>query len=112
MCEEIFFPERFDPITIAGVQSNLALTEWIATGGKFAKLREVSVSYDFPDGWASTIGAERLSMTVAGRNLHTWTDFGGIDPEGFFYDANGPAFHSQNNIPQLAQVVWTVSVAF
>ncbi len=112
LCEEIFFPERFDPITIAGVQSNLALTEWIATGGKFAKLREVSVSYDFPDGWASTIGAERLSMTVAGRNLHTWTDFGGIDPEGFFYDANGPAFHSQNNIPQLAQVVWTVSVAF
>ncbi len=111
-CEEIFFPERFDPITIAGVQSNFALTEWIATGGKFAKLREVSVSYDFPDRWASTIGAERLSMTVAGRNLHTWTDFGGIDPEGFFYDDNGPAFHSQNNIPQLAQVVWTVSVTF
>ncbi len=51
-------------------------------------------------------------MTLAGRNLHTWTGFGGLDPEGFFYDDSGPGFHSQNNIPQLAQFVWTVSVAF
>jgi TonB-dependent SusC/RagA subfamily outer membrane receptor len=112
VCEENFFPERFDPITIAGIQSGFFLTEWVSRDGKFAKLREVSLSYDFPDAWASFLGADRLSMTLAGRNLHTWTGFGGVDPEGFYYSDIGPALNVQNHIPPLAQVVWSMSVGF
>jgi hypothetical protein len=34
-----------------------------------------------PDRWAHAFGAERMSMTVAGRNLLTIDDYSGVDPE-------------------------------
>ena len=49
--------------------------------GEFLKLREVAVTYNFPDRWARAMGAERANITVAGRNLHTWTGYTGVDPE-------------------------------
>ena len=47
----------------------------------FLKLREVSLTYRAPDAWASRIGARTLSLTVTGRNLATWTNYRGADPE-------------------------------
>ncbi len=47
----------------------------------FVKLREVSLSYTAPPQWASRIGANALSFTLTGRNLATWTDYTGVDPE-------------------------------
>ncbi|HEX9347273.1 MAG TPA: SusC/RagA family TonB-linked outer membrane protein [Gemmatimonadales bacterium] len=47
----------------------------------FLKLREVSVTYTAPGEWASRIGASALSLTVSGRNLVTWTNYRGVDPE-------------------------------
>ena len=47
----------------------------------FAKLREVSVTYNMPDSWAHAFRAEHASISVAGRNLHTWTNYTGVDPE-------------------------------
>ena len=47
----------------------------------FAKLREVSVTYSMPDSWARAFRAQHASISVAGRNLHTWTDYTGVDPE-------------------------------
>jgi TonB-linked SusC/RagA family outer membrane protein len=48
----------------------------------FYKWREVSVTLSTPNAWAQRF--DRLSglrLTVAGRNLATWTDYTGIDPE-------------------------------
>jgi len=47
----------------------------------FLKLREVSVTYFAPATWASRLGANALSFTVTGRNLVTWTNYKGVDPE-------------------------------
>jgi TonB-linked SusC/RagA family outer membrane protein len=47
----------------------------------FVKLREVSLTYDVPTAWASKINATALSVTISGRNLHTWTSYRGLDPE-------------------------------
>ncbi len=47
----------------------------------FLKLREISVTYTAPAQWASRIGASTLSLTVSGRNLATWTNYRGVDPE-------------------------------
>jgi TonB-linked SusC/RagA family outer membrane protein len=47
----------------------------------FVKLREVSVTYIAPTQWASRLGASALSFTVTGRNLATWTNYKGADPE-------------------------------
>ena len=47
----------------------------------FIKLRELSLTFSAPDAWARRFRASRLSLTLAGRNLWTITDYSGVDPE-------------------------------
>ena len=47
----------------------------------FIKLRELSLTLFAPDDWARRFRASRLSLTLAGRNLWTITDYSGVDPE-------------------------------
>jgi outer membrane receptor protein involved in Fe transport len=47
----------------------------------FTRLRELSVTLTAPKRWAAMARAEGLSLTLAGRNLATWTDYVGLDPE-------------------------------
>ncbi|HWZ58843.1 MAG TPA: TonB-dependent receptor, partial [Gemmatimonadaceae bacterium] len=49
--------------------------------GSFWKLRELSFILLAPETWASKIGARSASLTIAGRNLATWTPYRGLDPE-------------------------------
>ena len=49
--------------------------------GSFVKLREVAVSIPLGESLASRIGARGATIRLAGRNLHTWTDYSGLDPE-------------------------------
>jgi len=53
---------------------------YIQDGG-FVKLREVSVSLYAPDEWAKKIGGSAMRLTLSGRNLATWTNYKGFDPE-------------------------------
>jgi TonB-linked SusC/RagA family outer membrane protein len=49
--------------------------------GGFVKLRSLSAQYNLPESWAGRLGASRLSVSVTGTNLATWTDYPGPDPE-------------------------------
>jgi TonB-linked SusC/RagA family outer membrane protein len=49
--------------------------------GWFIKLRELSVTYHLPAAVARQFRAEQASITLTGRNLATWTDYTGVDPE-------------------------------
>ena len=49
--------------------------------GWFIKLRELSLTFAAPDSWARAFRSSRLSLTLAGRNLWTITDYTGVDPE-------------------------------
>lgn len=49
--------------------------------GWFIKLRELSLTFAAPTPWARLVGANTLSLTLAGRNLWTITDYSGVDPE-------------------------------
>jgi TonB-linked SusC/RagA family outer membrane protein len=52
--------------------------------GDFTKLREVAITFIAPNSWSGRrglLGAERLSLTLSGRNLKSWTRYSGIDPE-------------------------------
>ena len=49
--------------------------------GWFIKLRELSLTFEAPERWARAFRASRLSLTLAGRNLWTITDYTGVDPE-------------------------------
>jgi TonB-linked SusC/RagA family outer membrane protein len=47
----------------------------------FVKLRELGATLSLPQAFASRFGASGASFTLAGRNLKTWTDYEGFDPE-------------------------------
>ncbi|HEV2150407.1 MAG TPA: SusC/RagA family TonB-linked outer membrane protein [Longimicrobiaceae bacterium] len=48
----------------------------------FTKLREVAVSFLAPTGIRRRMGnADAVKLTFAGRNLATWTNYSGLDPE-------------------------------
>jgi hypothetical protein len=50
--------------------------------GSYAKLRELSMSYNLKTDWLNrSLGFESVDLRLAGRNLHTWTKYDGIDPE-------------------------------
>ena len=49
--------------------------------GSFVKLREVALSIPISASLVRRIGANGATIRLAGRNLHTWTDYTGLDPE-------------------------------
>lgn len=57
----------------------------------YTKLREVALTLNAPANWrlGRMIGADRMSLTIAGRNLKTWTDYSGIDPESAYFEGGG-----------------------
>ncbi len=71
--------------SLASQAANIAQQEGSDAGfiepATFWKLREVSLTFLAPESLARRAGASSLSLTVAGRNLHTWTSYKGFDPE-------------------------------
>ena len=47
----------------------------------YVKLRDVSLRYSTGGEWLQSIGASQLQLELVGRNLVTWTDYTGYDPE-------------------------------
>jgi TonB-linked SusC/RagA family outer membrane protein len=73
----------------------------------FMKLRELSLTYFAPESWARALRATRLSITVAGRNLKTWTDYTGIDPE---LNGNGASDSPIDFLTQPPITFWTFKI--
>lgn len=53
---------------------------WVANSS-YVALRELSLSYRFPGPKKQRVFKD-ISLSVIGRNLYTWTDFKGTNPEG------------------------------
>ncbi|HEY6157721.1 MAG TPA: SusC/RagA family TonB-linked outer membrane protein [Gemmatimonadales bacterium] len=48
----------------------------------FVKLREISLTYTLDAPWVQrSLGFTSIDLRVSGRNLHTWTNYTGYDPE-------------------------------
>ncbi len=112
-CLENFKPEQFDPVRIAGIQNGMPFV--LIHDASFAKLRELSASYTLPASIAGRVGASNASITLAGRNLLTWTKYPGLEPEATFNGGGRGGDYSlweQDVLPQLAQFVVTFDVTF
>jgi TonB-linked SusC/RagA family outer membrane protein len=113
LCRENYVPQDYDPVEMGELQNGL-VNVLIHDAG-FAKLREVSATYTFPTDVAGRIGANNLSLTIAGRNLFTWTSYPGLEPEATFNGGSRGGSYSlweQDVLPQLAQFVATLHVNF
>jgi TonB-dependent starch-binding outer membrane protein SusC len=47
----------------------------------YVKLRDLALRYSTDAGWIRSLGASRAQFEIVGRNLVTWTDYSGYDPE-------------------------------
>lgn len=92
----LYFNDRhgdLDAFGAAGQQSSYAnASSTIYNGGapndyfvedaSFAKIREISLSYTLgEDAFGPKIPLESVKFTISGRNLHTFTNYSGFDPE-------------------------------
>jgi TonB-dependent SusC/RagA subfamily outer membrane receptor len=114
-CLENIEPEKYDPKVVAQMATSGTLVDFVVNDAKFAKLREISLSYDAPARLAQRLGARSLSLSAAARNLHTWTGYTGPDPEGFFVSGGaggGTQFTDQAVLPQLTSFVFTAHLSF
>lgn len=111
ICHENIFPEQYDPRLIAAYQNGVSIAGEFIEDASFASLREVSLAFDLPRAWAGSIGARFASLSLAARNLHTWTKYTGLDPENTFLSGT-PGYMEQSNLPQLTQFVTTIQVSF
>jgi TonB-linked SusC/RagA family outer membrane protein len=114
VCQENVSPQNYDPRYLVTVQnaSGLLYTDEFDQNASFWRLRELSATITAPERFAQRVGASALNITVAGRNLHTWTKYKGLDPEarsqlGIQLDA-----FDQAVTPSLAQFVTTLSLTF
>ena len=110
-CRENFFPTEFDPRRIAAITAAGSLVDFAIVDASFAKLRELSATYTLPDRWAAALGASRASVSLAGRELHTWTRYSGLEPEAMFLGGSRGGNYGgweQHITPQLTR--WVVAV--
>ena len=47
----------------------------------YLRLKTVSFSYDLPSKWLGRAKIKNLSLAATAQNLHTWTNYSGMDPE-------------------------------
>lgn len=80
----------------------------------FARLREVSLSYNLPVSFVNNLGLNSASITITGRNLLTFTGYPGMEPEAMFMGGGRGGFGAieQNALPQLQQVVGALNIKF
>ena len=111
VCEINVRPQDFSPLEVASIRSGVSIQGVFMEKADFVKLREVSLGYDVPENVVSRIGARALTINVAMRNIHTWTNYSGLDPENLFLSGT-TGYIEQSNLPQLAQFVTTLNVSF
>jgi hypothetical protein len=101
LCDINMYPERYSPLEVAQTAPpSQGLIETYYENAAFLKLREVSLNYSLPERFVPL--ADRASITIAGRELATWTGFSGLDPEN----------SSQAITPPLSRILVTLNVGF
>ncbi|MEP6492119.1 MAG: SusC/RagA family TonB-linked outer membrane protein [bacterium] len=61
--------------------NNYSVYTGMYENGRFTRLREVAVTYELPEALSRSIRSSRSTVVLAGRNLHVWTPYTGVDPE-------------------------------
>jgi TonB-dependent starch-binding outer membrane protein SusC len=81
--------------------------------GSFIKLRELSASYTINAPFVRRLGAQNMRISLSGRNLLTFTDYRGLDPELNLFSANTVAQGVDfSNTPLARTFVFGVNFGF
>jgi len=91
-----------------GLASALGTDAGYIEDASFWKLRELSLTLIAPNSWIRERGISGLSLTIAGRNLKTWTNYTGLDPEINFTGSTN--FTTADFLSQPPTKYWTARV--
>jgi hypothetical protein len=112
-CYERLYPEQTDARDLVQMQTTGTLVDFVVNDASYAKLREVSLSVDVPPRLTQRfIGGRTATFNLAARNLKTWTNYTGLDPEVMFLAGSITFEFEQNQIPHPRQLVATFHVNF
>jgi outer membrane receptor protein involved in Fe transport len=113
LCEANHRPEKYDPTFLAqtaGTAMGQGIIDDYVEDASFMKLREISAAYTLPDNWIP--GSSSATFTLAARELKTWTNYSGIDPESSLAGAGSTNATDQALIPPLSRILATLSIRF
>ena len=91
-------------IAAAGLGTDAGYVE----DASFTKLRELSVTFVASSRLANAFHTRGLDLTIAGRNLHTWTNYKGFDPE--LNSSAGANFSTSDFLTTPPSRTWTARV--
>ena len=116
LCRELYYPDEVQNKTLlAGFQNGTAYTYHLIRDASFTRFRELSLTYTLPASLARRVGSSASSVTVAGRNLHLWSRYTGLEPEASFNGGTrGGQFGlwEQSTLPQTRSFVTTFNLSF
>jgi TonB-linked SusC/RagA family outer membrane protein len=84
LCDAFYNRQNYDTHFLASIDATVpraSIIEPFVQDASFFRLGEVSASYQLPSGLLDGLGISEARFSLAGRNLHTWTDYRGLDPE-------------------------------
>jgi hypothetical protein len=114
VCPGNVSPDQIDPRVLYTYQNGgtLTVTDNYMRNASFWRLREISATLTGPEAWARRVNASSASLTIAGRNLHTWTSYPGLDPENRSSVGTQNIAFDQAVTPTLAQFLVTILLSY
>jgi len=91
-----FYMNHVDAFRMAGIGAS------IYESASFVRVKDISLSYDVPKNILGRMGFDKLKLYVTGRNLFTFTDWRGLDPE----------LADQEAIPLQKEIVFGLNLGF
>lgn len=112
LCKDLADPVHGNPIIVAGAQEGIP--SYLISNASFFRLGEVSATYSLSDELAARLHARSAAITVAGRNLHTWTGYKGLDPTAqFLGGTRGTSVAWEQTVtPTLSSFLMTLNLTF
>ena len=112
VCKDLADPVHGNPIIVAGAQEGIP--SYLISNASFYRLGEVSASYALSDEMAARLHARSASLTLAGRNLVTWTSYKGLDPTAqFLGGSRGTSVAWEQTVtPTLSSFLLTLNLTF
>jgi hypothetical protein len=80
-CREAFDPDASPRLQAESMAAQAGARGQFIERSDFIKFRELSATFRIPERYVQRAGARGVDVTLSGRNLKTWTDFTGLDPE-------------------------------
>ena len=90
----------------------LGLAEEMVEDGSWIRLREVSLSYDFPMGRMKNSILKGANLALTGRNLWLYTNYKGVDPETNLRGDSNITGWDYFNLPNTKGITATLNLTF